>query len=247
MKFSIFVLLPSAICLIQPAYACPAGQYSSMGMCLPEIGGAVGQGFEHLKKEIPAQIGGNPLEGWLNASRNSAVGTSQPIPPQIRQALTGYIEDDVMNRARFKVDDNGVLNLGHLTMKYGDADAITLVDVIVFRNANDAFNNASLWAHELTHVKQYRDWGTHSFAIQYARDYNSVENPAYAVGNGFSAWYAAHGTGFQPVAQPFQPTITFGSYCSTPQGRFGPGRTAPLGSPCNVPMPYGVLMGQVTL
>jgi len=40
----------------------------------------------------------------------------------------------------------------------------------------------------LTHVDQYRDWRVHSFAIQYARDYNSVEAPAYAKGNGYWAW-----------------------------------------------------------
>jgi hypothetical protein len=77
--------------------ACPAGQYSSLGMCLPEIGGAVGQGAEHLKKEIQAQVGGVPLEQWIIASHNTAISGAMPIPSNIRQALTGYASEDSMN------------------------------------------------------------------------------------------------------------------------------------------------------
>jgi hypothetical protein len=206
------------LCLIAataPAVACPSGQYESCFLgacvCLPEVGGAIGEGAEHLKKELEAQVGGNPLAVWLEGSRNTAVGTSEPVPPQIRQALTGYIEEDVMNRARFKVGDNGVINLAGLTLTYGDyfsaggIAAVTLIDVIVFQNSNDAYNNPSLWAHELTHVKQFRDWGTRDFAIRYARDAGAVENEAYAVGNNYDEWRARQ-TAQSPFApQPFAP------------------------------------------
>lgn len=171
--------------------ACPDGQYSSMGMCWPEIGGSVGQATEHLKREIPAQLGGNPLEAWINASRSTSVQGAMPIPPQIRQALTGYIDQETLNAVRFKIGDNGVLNLAGLSVRYGDVSAITLIDVVVFRDANDAYSNPALWAHELKHVKQFRDWGTHSFAIQYARDYVSVERPAYEAGNNYAQWKSA--------------------------------------------------------
>lgn len=111
-----FLLLSSS-----RALACPEGQYQGLfGWCYPEIGGAVGDSFEHLKREIPAQLGGNPLEGWVIASRNTSINGAQPIPPQIRQALTGYIDDDVMNIARFRIGDSGVLNLAGLTIQYGD-------------------------------------------------------------------------------------------------------------------------------
>jgi len=205
------------LCLLvvsSPAFSCPRNQYESCVLgacvCLPKIGGAVGEGFEHLKKETQAQAGGAPLQAWLQGSRNSAVGTSQAIPPQIRQALTGYIDEDVMNRARFKVGDNGALNLANLTLTYGDrfsgggAAAVTLIDVIVFQNANDAYNFPALWAHELTHVKQFRDWGVRDFAIRYARDSGAVENEAYAVGNNFNAWRAAHPQRNSPAPWPSQ-------------------------------------------
>lgn len=189
--------------------ACPPNQYESCFLgacvCLPEIGGTVGDTFEHIKKETEGQTAGRALEQWLIASRNTSVGTSQPIPLQIRGALTGYVEDRAMNNARFKVGDNGALNLAGLTLAYGDAFgnsvmAVTLIDVIVFRNEADAYNNPSLWAHELTHVKQFMDWGTNNFAISYVRDVGSVEDSAYAVGNGYPAWAA---TRFTTQSPPF--------------------------------------------
>jgi hypothetical protein len=80
----------------QPSLACPDDQYEqcTLGVCvcLPEIGGDVGRGAEHLKNEIRGQTGAPALEAWLRGSRNTAVGTSQPIPSNIRQELSGYIE-----------------------------------------------------------------------------------------------------------------------------------------------------------
>ena len=182
-----------------PAFACPDGQYESclLGecVCLPKVAGNIDieHGAEQLKNEIINRAGVPALEAWIIRSRNTAIVGSQPIPPQIRQALSGYIEQDVMNRARFKIGDKGILNLAGLTIEYGDRingreiSAVTLIDVIVFRNASDAYNNPSLWAHELTHVKQFRDWGTRDFSILYIRDENSVEYSAYAVGNGYDS------------------------------------------------------------
>jgi uncharacterized protein DUF4157 len=192
-------LLVSLTTVSLRAEACPEGQYQGpLGWCYPEIGGAVGDSFEHLKREIPAQIAGNPLEGWIVASRNTSINGAQPIPWSIRQQLTGYINDATMNIAVFKIGDPGVLNLAGLTMQYGDVSAITLIDVIVFRSAADAYNNAALWAHELTHVAQYRDWGVHNFAISYVRNVSDVENPAYAIGNGFAQWSANNLRGAAP-------------------------------------------------
>ncbi len=152
-------LVLTLMALLSPilASACPSGQSKgAFGWCYPNIDGSVGQAAEHIKREIIAQAGGPPLEFWLAQSRNSAIGTSLPVPFQIRQALLGYIDDDALNRAHFKTGDNGVLNLGGLSVSYGDAAAITLYDVIVFRSWDDA-NNPAVWAHELTHVQQFRD------------------------------------------------------------------------------------------
>jgi hypothetical protein len=97
-----------------------------------------------------------------------------------------------MNRVRYKIGDNGFLNLAHVIEQGGFASAVTLIDVVIFRGPTEA-NDPSIWAHELTHVDQYQEWGVHSFAIQYARDYNGVENPAYGRGNGYWAWAQQRG------------------------------------------------------
>jgi hypothetical protein len=165
-----------------------------MGMCVPNGGnGTIARSFEHLKKEIPAQLGGLPLEQWIIQSHSTAANGAMPIPSKIRDALMGYASEDSMNKVRFKVGDAGVLNLAHVLEQGGFASAVTLIDVIVFRGPSEA-DDPSIWAHELVHVDQYSQWGVHSFAIQYARDYKSVEAPAHAKGDGYRAWADSEGT-----------------------------------------------------
>lgn len=64
-------------------------------------------------------------------------------------------------------------------MQNPDTEAVTLVDVIVFRSEEDAQTNVALWAHELWHVKQYQEWGVQGFANRYSEDFDAVEAPAY--------------------------------------------------------------------
>jgi hypothetical protein len=59
--------------------------------------------------------------------------------------------------------------------------------VIVFRSAEDVQTNPGLWAHELTHVRQFQDKGVRGFAIAYARRSWDIEGPAYAKGDGWGA------------------------------------------------------------
>lgn len=131
------------------------------------------------------------LEQWIEASRNETAGGAMPVPRKIREALTGYIDDDVMDAARFRIGDTNGLNLAGLFINYGDANAVTLIDVVVFKSEEAAYNDAALWAHELTHVKQYRDWGLHDFALRYVRNYHDVEAPAYSAQAKYVEWRAA--------------------------------------------------------
>src|ERR1700735_3749442 len=124
----------------------------------------------HALNEAQAQAEGAALEQWIIASHNTAISGSMPIPNQMRQALTGYASEDSMNRVRYKIGDNGFLNLANNLERGGFAAAVTLIDVVVFRGPTEA-NDPAMWAHELTHVDQYTQ-GVHDFAIRYARDYN---------------------------------------------------------------------------
>lgn len=230
------------------AMACPDGQYEScvfgVCVCVPEIGGDVGRGAEHLKGEIQGQAIGLPLEQWFNASRDSSINGAMPIPPNIRRILTGFSDEDAMNRVRYRMGDNGALNLAHIIQqwRFYDVTAVTLVDVIVFRGPTEA-NDPCLWAHELIHIQQFRDWGVHSFAVSYARNPNSAEDAAYAKERECRARLSSQPLPFPPP-QPF-PQQQLGAFCYTQFGRFGPGPIQPLGAPCSIMTPQGPVWGQV--
>jgi hypothetical protein len=206
-----------------------------------------GQDVANALNELQASaLSGPALEQAIIASHNTAINGAMPIPPQIRQQLTGYASEDSMNRVRYKIGDNGFANLAHLLEQGGVAGAVTLIDVIVFRGPSEA-NDLSMWAHELTHVDQYQAWGVHSFAVQYARNWHSVENPAYAKGDGYAAW--AQGQGFAsssvPTPSPATAQSGVGAFCYTSLGRFGPGPLQPFGASCFITTPQGPLYGQI--
>ncbi len=136
----------------------------------------------------------------------------------------------------------------------GYAAAVSLIVVVVFRGPSEA-NDPSIWAHELTHVDQYRDWGVHSFAVQYAKDYQSVEAPAYAKGNGYLAWAQQSGRDAgspslpsaypAPAILPAYPAPpAVGAFCLTPIGTFVPGPIQPLGASCSIGTPNGPMFGR---
>lgn len=194
-----------------PAQAgCPQGQSANfLGICVPNVGGTVGQ----IGNEARAQTLGHVLEVWINGSYSTAQSGSRPMPVAMRDQLRGYILESVMNRASYKVGDSGFLNAAFAAQHYGDSfgsevRATTLVNVIVFRSQADA-EDPALWAHELTHVKQFRDWGTHSFAINYARNPSSAEDEAYRVGDNYWAWSNAHrgGAPLPPLLDPPPPPL----------------------------------------
>ncbi|MNN49140.1 hypothetical protein D3C81_1636490 [compost metagenome] len=87
----------------------------------------------------------------------------------------------MLDTARYKVGDETELNAANTLLQNPDINAVTLVDIIVFRDPEDALNNVALWAHELKHVQQYQQWGVREFATRYTRDYSAVEAPAYEI------------------------------------------------------------------
>jgi len=129
-----------------------------------------------------------------------------------------------MNQVRYKIGDNGFVNLARLLEQGGAAQAVTLIDVVVFRDQAGAAD-PSLWAHELAHVDQYRRWGVISFAVRYTRNTNQVEDEAYEKGDGFYAW-----------AQQAHPGHIVTTNVSQP----------PVPLPPPMPMPVGLPSGAVT-
>jgi hypothetical protein len=82
-----------------------------------------------------------------------------------------------------------------LAFSYGDATAITLGDVVLFKNELVAETDLKVWAHELTHVMQYQRWGVEGFTERYVRDSGAVEREAIDNADRFAAWLPRRGLG----------------------------------------------------
>lgn len=162
------------------ALACPAGQSEVCVVtcfCAPGSPGDMAPLLEGVN-----QVAANSLQQWIVESRNNMPDTLlHPIPLHIRAQLEPYYDLQVLDTARYKVGVDQQANAANTLMQNPDVEAVTLVDVIVFRTEDDAQNNVALWAHELHHVKQYLEWGVADFAKRYTRDYNAVEAPAYKI------------------------------------------------------------------
>jgi len=175
-----FATLLSCVGTSPSVFACPAGQYQVCVVacfCAPGSEEDIGTIFENVN-----QMAVTGLENWIVLSRNTAAaGETQTIPLNIRAQLEPYYDLQVLDSARYKVGDDAELNAANTMLQNPDINAVTLIDIIVFRNAEDALNDVALWAHELKHVQQYQQWGVREFATRYTRDYNAVEAPAYEI------------------------------------------------------------------
>ncbi|MGX7703809.1 eCIS core domain-containing protein [Methylobacterium sp. Gmos1] len=250
------VLLCSVICTEALAWD-PIGDIKNPGRILrniqretgaaidkvPVVGPAIndaGRTIDRWRLELQSSVFTGPgLEQWFYASRNTSINGAQPIPPNIRAAVQGWYDDDVLNRARFKVGDGGALNLANNSIRVGSAEAVTLIDVIVFKGPTEA-SQPDLWVHELKHVQQFRDWGVRDFAIRYMRSWNSVENEAYAIQGEYQRNPGPRGqTAFQQP--PNFPMLS--QMCATPAGMCIVPQPQQKGVQCGCQFPNGLFMG----
>jgi hypothetical protein len=115
----------------------------------------------------------------IRSARETAIaGGVKPVPPQIHRALLGFFPDSILRKARCASGHAHAIALPGLAKRYGHPDAVTLCDVILFRDDRAACTGAKLWAHELTHVMQYERWGIEDFARRYLQDRDAVEHEA---------------------------------------------------------------------
>ncbi|SDJ88573.1 protein of unknown function [Bradyrhizobium sp. Rc2d] len=213
----------------------------------------VGREIDRMRLELQSSIFTGPaLEQWIKASRDTAINGAMPMPPNIRQALSGWYSEALMNKVRYKAGDGGALNLANNSIRIGHAEAVTLIDVIVFKGPSEA-QDPALWAHEMKHVEQYDSWGVHSFAVQYMRSWNGVEDPAYAIQaeyqNNPGPKFANQVAGPPPQmpGQQFPPQQyqQMGQICATQVGMCGMNMPFPSGSQCMCPTQFGPAYGFV--
>lgn len=156
----------------------------------------------------------------------------------------GFVSEHILNIARYRVRGGGDLSLQVNAIRYGEAQAITLDYVIVFKDENDALYNPTLWAHELTHIEQFQRWGIRDFSIRYLRSHPSVENEAYQAETRYLAWVSVKNTqqwastgnsaNFAAANRPIAPFSNGAnsSTCSTTMGMCRVNGVAPVGTSC---------------
>jgi hypothetical protein len=117
------------------------------------------------------------LSQWILSERNAALERGvAPIPPDVRETLAGFVAGEILGAVRWRVDDAPLSGYPAL-FSMGATPAVTLDYVVIFATA-DAARDPTLWAHEIYHVGQYRDWGIDGFAERYLADYEAVEHDA---------------------------------------------------------------------
>ncbi len=129
------------------------------------------------------------LARLIDDARQQAIADGvRPVPAGVYRSLLGYFPATLLHKARFAVGSVTPLSLPALAFRYGDAIAMTLGDVVLFKSEPAAQSDLKVWAHELTHVMQYQRWGIDGFADHYVRDSSAVEQEAIDNANRFLAW-----------------------------------------------------------
>jgi hypothetical protein len=150
-----------------------------------------------LPVNTPAQDANPPsAEDWLSTlgtvlgptltiairqGRDQVYPRGQGIPASIRHTLAPFFSRALLQKVRYSTEWQDTTAEGALyTLLLGTgADAVTLGDVIIFRDAQRAADPV-LWAHELTHVEQYDRLGIAAFATQYLQRGWMLEQEATA-------------------------------------------------------------------
>jgi hypothetical protein len=114
---------------------------------------------------------------WIMFLRNTARVDASPVPAAIKEALAGWFDNGLLEDIRFKVGDESFF---YSSSFIADTSAVTVVDVIVFKSAAAA-STPALWAHQLVHAKQFREWGASTYLNRFFQNRDEVEAPAKAI------------------------------------------------------------------
>jgi hypothetical protein len=131
-----------------------------------------------LKDPVGSGVGVPVAIAIADGRRAALQNGVRPIPEEIKALLSPYFDRNLLNSVRYTAGKSLFDGLLQSVAIHVGANAITLVNVIVFKDAAFA-GNAITWSHELYHVRQYKDLGLHGFAAQYTLDQKSIERPAY--------------------------------------------------------------------
>jgi hypothetical protein len=144
--------------------------------------------FVTVQTQYSANVISETFAAALQSSRDAARANSNPIPEAVIKGLIPFYPEELLRNVRYTIGDPSKTGLAGFAIRNGNAAAVTLIDTVVFKDESFV-NSLALWAHEIHHVQQYRDWGLSGFAARYAFGWNDVEAEASARATQFVAWY----------------------------------------------------------
>jgi len=112
----------------------------------------------------------------MTRDRAHAAGVRRP-PAHVVRALSPYFSSAVLNQVRWRPPMRSPSMSSLLVSWYFREGAVTLHDVVLFSDERLA-QDPAFWAHELTHVEQYRRYGVDGFAQRYVSDWEALEAEA---------------------------------------------------------------------
>ena len=143
--------------------------------------------------DAAVEAGAPILDGWITAWREQAMQDGgQAMPRATKEQLVCFFPDMLLNRVRYRIGWSRRQTVESALFGLSDARALTLIDIIVFRDEAVAADPA-IWAHELAHVQQFDIWGTAGFARRYVRNSGAVEFEAWEVANRYRMWKLQEG------------------------------------------------------
>jgi len=143
--------------------------------------------YELRTRRLPNQTA-PALASAIRYSRDEARGAGVRRPPaHVLKKLAPYFPAATLERVRWRSTPHREPTLGYLLVGwYMREGAVTLDDTIVFSDSRLA-DDVWFWAHELTHVEQYRRYGVDGFARRYVNDWKSLEKEATQNANRIAA------------------------------------------------------------
>jgi hypothetical protein len=144
--------------------------------------------FMSVQTQYSANVISETLAAALQRSRDTVRENSKPIPDEVKKGLVPFYPAELLDNVRYTIGDTSKTGLAGFAIRNGNAAAVTLIDTIVFKDESYV-GSLALWAHEMHHIEQYRDWGLSGFAARYAFDWKTVEADASSKAKEFVGWY----------------------------------------------------------
>ena len=114
-------------------------------------------------------LAGEVAEALIHESKKQVKSSAVLIPEFIKERLKPFFNRNILDNVRWTTNRGNVFSViakGGIELE--GALAVTLDNIVVFKNQESALYDVGLWAHELEHVMQYQELGIDHFAEYYA-------------------------------------------------------------------------------